>query len=84
MTTRTKDCPKCGEPMTHQHVPCPDGLPGCLVVHYAWVCHHCRDKLPTFDEWYKETYGVDPKGQILDEVTGEIGNYISAMVRRAL
>jgi len=34
-------CPSCGGRMTHGPVPCPDGKPGCLVLHYGLRCGKC-------------------------------------------
>lgn len=34
-------CQKCGGDMTRGPVPCPDGKPGCLVLHYGYYCHRC-------------------------------------------
>lgn len=34
-------CPSCGGPMTEGPIPCPDGKPGCLVVHFGVRCTKC-------------------------------------------
>jgi len=34
-------CPKCGGGITHGPIPCPDGKPGCCVMHYGFICVSC-------------------------------------------
>lgn len=34
-------CPKCGGGITHGPIPCPDGKPGCCVMHYGFICISC-------------------------------------------
>jgi hypothetical protein len=34
-------CPACGGAMTRGPVPCPDGVPGCLVLHFGLMCSKC-------------------------------------------
>lgn len=37
----TEFCPDCGGGMEQSYVPCPDGNPRCLVLHYGWLCSQC-------------------------------------------
>jgi len=39
-----KICPGCGGTLFHGPVPCPDGKPGCLVLHYGYTCSECGKK----------------------------------------
>ena len=39
-----KNCPSCGERLYLGAVPCPDGKPGCLVLHYGYICAACGKK----------------------------------------
>jgi hypothetical protein len=34
-------CPKCGGALNHGSIACPDGRPGCLVLHYGYTCWEC-------------------------------------------
>lgn len=34
-------CPSCGGPMTRGPIACPDGRPGCCVLHYGQRCSRC-------------------------------------------
>lgn len=35
-------CPSCGEAKVCRSViPCPDGIPGCAVEHYGYICDNC-------------------------------------------
>lgn len=35
-------CPVCGEAKVYLSViPCPDGIPGCAVLHYGHICDNC-------------------------------------------
>lgn len=34
-------CPKCGGWMLRGPVRCPDGRPGCCVIHYGFTCKQC-------------------------------------------
>lgn len=40
-TPNDTPCPSCGGSMTRGPVPCPDGKPGCLVIHYGLRCSKC-------------------------------------------
>lgn len=40
-TPTDKNCPACGSPLTHGIVPCPEGRPGCLVIHLGYLCSSC-------------------------------------------
>jgi hypothetical protein len=31
-------CPQCGGEMRHGTIGCPDNMPGCLVLHYGYIC----------------------------------------------
>lgn len=35
------NCPICGGETRFAPIPCPDGRPGCLVLHQAFVCQKC-------------------------------------------
>lgn len=47
--SETPLCPTCGGQTTLVQVPCPDGKPGCLVLHQECWCSHCGRclRLPT-------------------------------------
>lgn len=34
-------CIACGSPLYYETIECPDGIKGCLVMHYGYVCHQC-------------------------------------------
>ena len=34
-------CPSCSKRVTNGPIPCPDGIPGCLVIHYGLRCSKC-------------------------------------------
>ena len=35
-------CPRCGKAKVYaSRIPCPRGLPGCLVLHQGYVCDDC-------------------------------------------
>ena len=35
-------CPRCGETKVYEAlIPCPDGIPGCLVAHHGYICDYC-------------------------------------------
>lgn len=37
-----KECPNCKEKkMSHGPISCPDGLPGCCVLHFGYTCYNC-------------------------------------------
>jgi hypothetical protein len=38
----THFCPECGKPLVQQVSPCPEGKPGCAVLHTAYQCQGCR------------------------------------------
>lgn len=37
----SKDCPKCHGPLYFGSVRCTDGMPGCCVNHFGYVCWKC-------------------------------------------
>jgi len=38
-TSNTEErCPLCQSQMRHQVIACPEGKPGCLVLHYGYRC----------------------------------------------
>lgn len=37
-------CPHCGGSLITGQVPCPEGKPGCLVIHYGNICTGCGRK----------------------------------------
>lgn len=49
----TEICPDCGGSMEATSIPCPDGIPTCLVLHYGYLCSMCGamwGKAPVVDE----------------------------------
>ena len=34
-------CPKCNGEMSRGSIPCPEGIPGCLVYHIGYMCIKC-------------------------------------------
>ena len=34
-------CPSCTGSMRYGDIPCPDGIEGCLVIHYGFECLKC-------------------------------------------
>ena len=52
----------CGEQYHSKTAPCPDGIKGCLVFHYAlnaYVCPACgRDNTPDLSKGVKESIGI--------------------------
>jgi len=36
-----KVCPSCGAMLRWGVIPCPDGKPGCLVLHHGYHCSGC-------------------------------------------
>lgn len=52
----------CGERYLSKTAPCPDGIEGCLVAHYAVNAHVCpacgRDNTPDLSKGVKETIGI--------------------------
>jgi len=59
----------CGKPYQSKTAPCPDGIEGCLVVHYAEKAHVCpacgRDNTPDLSKGVWESIGIgvfNPKG----------------------
>lgn len=34
-------CPYCNVPTHYQHISCPDGRPGCGVMHFGYHCDNC-------------------------------------------
>lgn len=34
-------CPSCGNRLYYGSVRCPDGLPGCCVAHFGYICWTC-------------------------------------------
>ena len=42
LKSNTKEkCPHCGGEMRYGRIPCPEGRPGCLVIHYGYRCLSC-------------------------------------------
>lgn len=42
ITYSDKECPSCkAKKLVHGSIPCPDGKPGCLVMHYGYTCYNC-------------------------------------------
>ena len=35
-------CPKCNGDLIYDLIPCPDGINGCLVAHYGYICNKCN------------------------------------------
>ena len=52
----------CGEQYHSKTTPCPEGIEGCLVAHYAVNAHVCpacgRDNTPYLSKGVKESTGV--------------------------
>ena len=34
-------CPYCNISTKYQEIKCPEGMAGCLVIHYGWHCDKC-------------------------------------------
>jgi hypothetical protein len=52
-------CPRCGEAKVYESaIPCPDGRPGCLVLHRGYICDNCNAILQSSEE----ERGVAPEG----------------------
>jgi hypothetical protein len=42
-TEQGEPCPSCNVPTVLLQIPCPDGQPGCCVLHRGFVCPQCRE-----------------------------------------
>lgn len=38
-----ENCPQCNTPTIWRRMPCPEGKPGCLTIHWGWHCPECGD-----------------------------------------
>ena len=36
------ECPNCSQKkLRYESIPCPEGIVGCLVIHYGYRCYNC-------------------------------------------
>lgn len=80
----------CGERYQSKTAPCPDGIKGCLVAHYAANAHVCpacgTDNTPDLSKGAKESVGIGTLnlGSLLrleiyggEGVTAKVGHFLN-------